>query len=470
MADFSSLLAGTDNCSSTFTYNQSVAIGDTLLTGSSTVVWMYLLDGSGNQDSCSFTLDVIDNTAPDLTCPNNPAVPTDVFCQFQMPSYDTVLNVVDNCDPSITFTQTPIAGTILNGVGTTQNISLFATDGSGNTSSCSFIITLADTTSPSIFCPGDQTLDINSFCQYTLPDFSGITTATDFCDPSPQIWQSPGIGVDLIGINTITMTAQDSSGNIATCTFDVYPNDTVNPGVVCPGDITSCDSLVAFNLPVASDDCGTVTLTQTDGTGLNSGSFFPVDSTVTLSWEAMDEVGNTATCSVDITVYPPLIIEAGPSHTIDEGESVQLDGSVTNGTSLIWTPDYYIDDDTIEDPTVSPNVTTLYYITDVTADGCTGYDSTYVLVNTINNLVINNFLSPNGDGSNDTWNVNKPSLISGCFVNVYSRWGRLVWQSSAYANDWDGTNTVGEPLPEGTYYYVISCGEEEHKGSVLLMR
>jgi gliding motility-associated-like protein len=41
-------------------------------------------------------------------------------------------------------------------------------------------------------------------------------------------------------------------------------------------------------------------------------------------------------------------------------------------------------------------------------------------------------------------------------VNVYNRWGGLVYHSDNYLNDWGGTYK-GSPLPDGTYYYVIEA-------------
>jgi len=67
--------------------------------------------------------------------------------------------------------------------------------------------------------------------------------------------------------------------------------------------------------------------------------------------------------------------------------------------------------------------------------------------------------------------MNKPSLISGCQVTIFNTWGKVVWNSSAYANDWDGTNLNGEALPEGTYFYTISnCQGYDTEGSIMLMR
>ena len=40
-------------------------------------------------------------------------------------------------------------------------------------------------------------------------------------------------------------------------------------------------------------------------------------------------------------------------------------------------------------------------------------------------------------------------------IVVYNRWGNLVYDKSGYANDWDGSNNDGEPLPAGTYFVIF---------------
>ena len=41
-----------------------------------------------------------------------------------------------------------------------------------------------------------------------------------------------------------------------------------------------------------------------------------------------------------------------------------------------------------------------------------------------------------------------------------NRWGAEVYRDNAYSNDWFGTDQDGNPLPDGTYYYVVQCGVE----------
>ena len=123
-----------------------------------------------------------------------------------------------------------------------------------------------------------------------------------------------------------------------------------------------------------------------------------------------------------------------------------------------------------EDPTVSPLNSTTYFVNVESIDGCTSSDSLIVFVSQIENLEINNIITPNGDGKNDTWDINKPSIISGCKVSIFNRWGKIVWTSNNYNNNWNGENLSGEILPDGTYYYTIICQGDEYSGSILLLK
>ncbi|WP_375579330.1 tandem-95 repeat protein [Marivirga tractuosa] len=79
--------------------------------------------------------------------------------------------------------------------------------------------------------------------------------------------------------------------------------------------------------------------------------------------------------------------------------------------------------------------------------------------------------SPNGDGIDDTWNIEGVENISNCVIKVFDRIGKKVYESIGYANEWDG-NLNGRPLPETAYYYVISCSDTSQKltGSVVIIR
>jgi gliding motility-associated-like protein len=106
--------------------------------------------------------------------------------------------------------------------------------------------------------------------------------------------------------------------------------------------------------------------------------------------------------------------------------------------------------------TVSPVVPrTKFYLTAASENGaCIVRDSAVVTVEIP--LRPWNSLSPNGDGVYDTWNIDYIGEYSNALIEVYNRWGNLVWKSKGYAKPWNGTNfRNGELLPVATYYYVI---------------
>lgn len=84
---------------------------------------------------------------------------------------------------------------------------------------------------------------------------------------------------------------------------------------------------------------------------------------------------------------------------------------------------------------------------------------------------IPNTFTPNGDGINDIWNIPALSFYPGCLVNIYNRYGTLVYQSLGYSKAWNGSLN-GYPLPVSTYYYLIDLGDKSKKisGSVTIIK
>lgn len=79
-----------------------------------------------------------------------------------------------------------------------------------------------------------------------------------------------------------------------------------------------------------------------------------------------------------------------------------------------------------------------------------------------------NYVSPNNDNYNETFFIKG---LRDIFLNfeleVYNRWGRLVWQGNNQTNDWDGFSTKGFKLdnelsPKGTYYYLLFLNDPDY--------
>jgi gliding motility-associated-like protein len=133
--------------------------------------------------------------------------------------------------------------------------------------------------------------------------------------------------------------------------------------------------------------------------------------------------------------------------------TVTYSGFVNNENAVVLNPG-----PTISTTAVATSPVGSYPITANSANA-QNYIITYVAgVLTINpvhiQLIIPNAFTPNGDGINDTWQIQHIESFPNCTVFVYNRYGEVVLSSTGYGIPWDGTYK-GSALPSGTYYYLI---------------
>jgi gliding motility-associated-like protein len=91
------------------------------------------------------------------------------------------------------------------------------------------------------------------------------------------------------------------------------------------------------------------------------------------------------------------------------------------------------------------------------ANGCVGSDTMHVHI--FPEIFIPNGFSNNGDGKNDFWVIDNIQQFPNCVVEVYNRWGEMLFHSDGYTTPWDGKYN-GKDLPVGTYYYIIDLHHE----------
>lgn len=107
-----------------------------------------------------------------------------------------------------------------------------------------------------------------------------------------------------------------------------------------------------------------------------------------------------------------------------------------------------------------------YYVVVTDTNGCSGIDTTVVEVTPNENcLKIPNLVTPDGDFHNDTWEIIGLDAFEEAEVEVYNRWGNMVYYASPYDTPWDGTVNKGTTIdgegkvPVGTYFYIIRLNE-----------
>lgn len=91
-------------------------------------------------------------------------------------------------------------------------------------------------------------------------------------------------------------------------------------------------------------------------------------------------------------------------------------------------------------------------------------------------LVVPNVFTPNSDGVNDVFEVTGIEIYIDPNLEVYNRWGQLVYKSEQYDNTWDGRDMNGNELSDGTYYYLLNATrpftleEKKFQGTVNIFR
>jgi uncharacterized repeat protein (TIGR03803 family) len=317
-----------------------------------TTVTLTVTDNHGASSTCTATVTVVDTTPPVIIgCPANITVQTgpgrttcDQVATWAPPTAS------DNCTVA-SFTSNHLPGDTFP-VGTTT-VTYTAKDGATppNTTTCSFTVTVVDTTPPVITgCPANITVQTgpgrttdDQVATWTAPIASDNCSVASFTSD-----HLPGDTFP-VGTTTVTYTARDGATppNTTTCSFTVTVVDTTPPVIVCPanqyviasnghenhfhtgvddgkdhdglddhdddkdGDGNYCDgqkddrpcgTVVVYKKVTATDNCGgnvTVVCTPPSGSAMGLGVH-------TVNCTATDANGNQSSCSFTVTVLSPL--------------------------------------------------------------------------------------------------------------------------------------------------------------------
>ena len=202
---------------------------------------------------------VADTFAPMLACPGD----TTLSCPgAEGVVFEFEVTAGDDCDTAPVVVCEPASGSSFP-IGVTT-VTCTATDASGNSSSCSFTVTVGSAP-PMLACPGDTTL---SCAGEEGLVFAFEVTASDDCDAAPVVVCEPASGSSFpVGVTTVTCTATDTSGNSSSCSFAVtvepaevdIESIVANPAVLWPPN----HKMVDIGFVVDADNACEVELTCT---------------------------------------------------------------------------------------------------------------------------------------------------------------------------------------------------------------
>ena len=190
--------------------------------------------------------------------------------------------------------------------------------------------------------------------------------------------------------------------------------------------------------------------------------------------------GSSVEKTITVRKKPEAIIQVGkhPTYLVNDtiyfSNNKILHKSISIVDSFAYTYNWIVNSDTLIDTTSYINY--LYqtegtyncYLEVIAFTGCSDTASAEFTVQ--EKINIPNIFTPNGDGQNDLFIIK----TNGTAVNelmVFSRYGTVVYTQTAQKIWWDGRNSAGDEVRQGTYYYVLKPENGEViKGTIYLSR
>ena len=304
-------ITGVDDCSEISDTTYSDALGVDGCDGTGTIIRSWVVaDACGNSATQTQLITLIDDVPPSVTAP------ADITISCELNPADTSItggdvSASDNCSTIFIYSFADSMLTMDCGVTGTIQRTWSAEDECGNVGTAVQLITVIDTTPPVALCM-DVTLDLNlgdvilspedvdagSFdaCgDVTLELSDSIFTCFDFVDDSIMIIQLTV--TDECGLQSVCdvqVTGQGGAGLVINCPAQIFKN--LGPGL--------CEGLVFYEVSVEPlcGDVDNIIIEQVDTSGLTSGDYFPIGTTIQ-TWIAYTPVGgDTVSCSFPVTV------------------------------------------------------------------------------------------------------------------------------------------------------------------------
>jgi len=411
---------------------------------------------SRNGGNLCCTSNAGDSVAPVITgCPNDIEVSAGSACSAVVtwPAPQAT-----DCNLK-TFTSNRSSGTRFP-TGTTR-VTYTATDGSNNSTTCSFNVVVRDRAAPVVSrCPAHIVVKADNNCKakatWTPPNF------TDNCS-AVTVTSSHNPGSEFsIGTTEVIYTAKDADGNQAQCKFNVVVRDETAPVVVTkPGDVlvtiqSDCKSSVSWTPPTFTD-CSSITVTSTH----LPGDEFTIGST-SVTYTAKDATGITSKYTFQVIVKDvglPVLTECPADIIVSTGDPM---GQVVEWKSPLAS-------DNCSQPklkvTHEPGAqfplgdTQVIYSATDNAGNTSTCSFTVVVQLSDAALTIPQIITPDGNGDNDEWHIENIDKFEANKVVVVDRWGGVIFSAQNYNNNhvvWKGTDGNGRVVPTGTYFFTIS--------------
>jgi gliding motility-associated-like protein len=285
--------------------------------------------------------------------------------------------------------------------------------------------------------------------------------------------------------NTIPVVATSNLGGVQGGTYTLIvtdsqgcsDNETIAIGNAAAAVISD------VNLQVVQPTC----LTQGSINGLQATGNGPLTYSWTSTAQNVLNPNSLQSGSYDLTVtdafgcttqYGPVVLNQPVGPTADFswtpsspniGQTVYFTDNSTGANIITW--NWLIDTAVFVEqaPQFAFNAEGLYDVTLMITDANGCMDTLTQVVSIYGQVIIPNVLTANGDGVNDTFEIQ--NLKPETNVLILNRWGDVVFETSNYQNDWGGKDVSGQDLVEGVYTYLIKTPDyKQYHGFIHLIR
>ena len=211
-------------------------------------VTLTVTDNRGGSNSCSATIVVVDSTPPTITCPANivtnvPFGQTSAVVNYPAPT------ISDNCSGTST-NFVPASGSTF-ALGTNQ-VTVTATDGSGNTNSCTFNVIVAET-------PAQADLAVTAASTVTT---ASLNNAFGFTLTVTNKGPQDAAGAQLVDTLTGGLVYSNATSSVGSCTTNADGVLTCNFGTLANGAAATVSVVVTPTDPTVASACSTGTVTS----------------------------------------------------------------------------------------------------------------------------------------------------------------------------------------------------------------
>ncbi len=255
--------------------------------------------------------------------------------------------------------------------------------------------------------------------------------------------------------------------------------DTIIVHVQTATAIAGPDTTICAGNPAHLLATGGATYSWLPTTGLNNPNIAnPIATptvTTTYTCTVTNALGCTDTDIATVTVSPTPIAAFTYLPAIILADSTYFFTDLSTGSVSSW---YWLFGDgnnsTLQNPSHYYSFAGTYHVCLVTTSNGGCLDTTCWDVTVLpRDIEAPNVFTPNGDGTNDLLEFKNLNYYPNTLLQVFDRWGILVYENGNYLNDWNGKkNGSGADCVDGTYYYILSGSllKESMTGFVQLIR